>query len=589
MKNQASTSAKELIPIITASSVGTLIEWYDFYIFGSLATIISTHFFPRENPTASFLATLATFAAGLVVRPFGSLFFGRLGDMIGRKYTFMITMVIMGGSTFAIGLIPSYDTIGFWAPMIILILRLLQGLAIGGEYGGAATFVAEHAPENRRGFWTSWIQTTVIFAFIASIVVIIATKMVMDKSSWESWGWRIPFLASIILLFISVWIRRNMRESPLFLKAKAEGRISVNPIKESFGNKSNLKVVLLALFGLTMGVAAGGWATVLYAQTFLIKTMQLDFDQSNRVVMIGIFLASSFAIFFGWLSDRIGRKPLLMLSLLLAVFLIRPIYGEMYRTTDLKSKVEDLRKSDTQSKREAMSMPNADSLFTFTTHHYYTDGTIREKIQRDVIINQKKEKTEITAATIANHSDFKKLVVLVFLLSLINSLAYGPLAAFLVEIFPLKIRYTSLSLPYHIGYGIFGGMSQVISTYLISRAFDTHRTDFYLAGLSYPIVIMSISLAIGVLYIKENKRSFFNPGIELINLNKLRQWLGILWILLGLAAAYFGVFQLGIPKITSGKQEDLIFGIIVMVIITPIASVGLIIFGKYALEGEYTS
>ncbi|HZZ75260.1 MAG TPA: MFS transporter, partial [Puia sp.] len=567
---------------------GTLIEWYDFYIFGSLATIISTHFFPRENPTASFLATLATFAAGLVVRPFGSLFFGRLGDMIGRKYTFMITMVIMGGSTFAIGLIPSYDTIGFWAPVIILILRLLQGLAIGGEYGGAATFVAEHAPVNRRGFWTSWIQTTVIFAFITSIVVIIATKMVMDKSSWESWGWRIPFLASILLLFISVWIRRNMRESPLFLKAKTEGRISVNPIKESFGNKTNMKVVLLALFGLTMGVAAGGWATVLYAQTFLIKTMQLDFDQANRIVMIGIFLASLFTIFFGWLSDRIGRKPLLMFSLLLAVLLIRPIYGEMYRTIDLNSKVEDFGKT-IQSKRESVSISNSDSLFTFTTLRYYTDGTIREGIQKDVIRNQKKEKTEITSATIVNHSDFKKLVVLVFLLSLINSVAYGPLAAFLVEMFPLKIRYTSLSLPYHIGYGIFGGMSQVISTYLISRAFDTHRTDFYLAGLSYPIVIMSISLVIGVLYIKENRRSFFNPSIEFFNLNKLRRWLGILWIFLGLAAAYFGIFQLGIPKITSGKQEDLIFGIIVMLIITPIASVGLIIFGKYALEGEYTS
>ncbi|HEX3768176.1 MAG TPA: hypothetical protein VHT72_07345, partial [Puia sp.] len=306
------------------------------------------------------------------------------------------------------------------------------------------------------------------------------------------------------------------------------------------------------------------------------------------VVMIGIFLASLFTIFFGWLSDRIGRKPLLMFSLLLAVLLIRPIYGEMYRTTDLNSKVEDFGKT-IQSKRESVSISNSDSLFTFTTLRYYTDGTIREGIQKDVIRNQKKEKTEITSATIVNHSDFKKLVVLVFLLSLINSVAYGPLAAFLVEMFPLKIRYTSLSLPYHIGYGIFGGMSQVISTYLISRAFDTHRTDFYLAGLSYPIVIMSISLVIGVLYIKENRRSFFNPGIEFFNWNKLRRWLGILWIFLGLAAAYFGIFQLGIPKITSGKQEDLIFGIIVMLIITPIASVGLIIFGKYALEGEYTS
>ena len=589
VKSGIRTSVKELVSIIAASSVGTLIEWYDFYIFGSLATIISTQFFPKEIPTASFLATLATFAAGLVVRPFGSLFFGRLGDIIGRKYTFMITMVIMGGSTFAIGLIPSYDTIGFWAPLIILILRLLQGLAIGGEYGGAATFVAEHAPAHKRGFWTSWIQTTVILGFITSIVVIVTTKMVMDKSSWEMWGWRVPFLASIILLLISVWIRRNMSESPLFVKAKAEGRTSVNPIKESFGNRANMKFVLLALFGMTMGVAAGGWATVLYAQTFLIRTMQVDFDQANRIVMTGIFIASFATIFFGWLSDRIGRKPLLMLSLLLAVVFIRPIFGEMYQTTNLKLKVENVEKKQIQSGQEMLPQPGAGSLYTSTTRRYYTDGTIREETQKHLIRNDIKEKSEATGATIVTRAAFGKLVFLVFLLSMINAMAYGPLAAFLVEMFPLKIRYTSLSLPYHIGYGIFGGMSQVISTYLIARALDAHRTDYYLAGLSYPVVVMSVSFVIGVLYIKETTRSFLNPAVAFINWNKLKQGLGILWILLGLAAAYFGIFQLGIPKISSGRQEDIIFGIIVMFVVTPIASVGLISFGKYALDGEYNT
>jgi hypothetical protein len=278
-----------------------------------------------------------------------------------------------------------------------------------------------------------------------------------------------------------------------------------------------------------------------------------------------------------------------MLSLLLAVLLMRPIFGEMYRTTDLKSKVENIGRTYIQTRHEATTEPNDDSLFIFTTHHYYTDGTIREEIKKDVIRNEKKEKTEVSEATIVNQTAFRKLVLLVFLLSLINSLAYGPLAAFLVEMFPLKIRYTSMSLPYHIGYGIFGGMSQVISTYLISRAYDAHRVDFYLAGLSYPIVIMSISLAIGVLYINESKRSLLNLAFEFINWNKLKQWLGIVWIFLGLAAAYLGIFQMGIPKITSGKQEDLIFGIIVMVVITPIASIGLITFGKYALDGEYNT
>lgn len=268
---QTKTSTKELAKVITASSVGTIIEWYDFYIFASLATIVSTRFFPKENPIAAFLATLATFSAGLVVRPFGALFFGRLGDLIGRKYTFMITLLLMGSSTFAIGLVPEYKTIGFFAPLTILILRLLQGLAIGGEYGGAATFVAEHSPTGKRGFWTSWIQTTTTFGLVISMGVILISKSSMSTNTWEDWGWRIPFLASAFMVIISLWIRKNMKESPLFAKAKAEGKTSANPLKESFGNKANLRVVLLALFGLMMGLGVVGYSASFYSQKFSYK------------------------------------------------------------------------------------------------------------------------------------------------------------------------------------------------------------------------------------------------------------------------------------------------------------------------------
>ena len=589
MEPESKASVKELSTIITASSVGTLIEWYDFYIFGSLATIISSHFFPKENPAAAFLATLATFAAGLVVRPFGSLFFGRLGDMIGRKYTFMITIVIMGGSTFAIGLVPSYSQIGFWAPVIILILRLLQGLAIGGEYGGAATFVAEHAPQTKRGFWTSWIQISAALGFILSISVIIVTKMVMTSSAWESWGWRIPFFASVILLWISIWIRKNMRESPLFVKAKAEGKTSSNPLKESFGNRTNLKLVLLALFGMTMGVGVGGWATVIYAQPFLIKTMHVDFDQANQIVIIGTFLGTGTLIFFGWLSDRIGRKPLLLLSLLLAVFFLRPIFGEMYRTTDTLRKLEDASGFSIEKTTERAPTPDGLSKATTKWRHLFTDGTVSLETKNEIYRNGHIDTTESSQSTVVPPADFRKLIMLVFFLSLINSMAYGPLAAFMVDLFPLKIRYTSLSLPYHIGYGIFGGMSQVISTYLIGKAQNAHQVNYYLAGLTYAIVIMSVSFVIGLLYIRENGKSIPARSSAVQNWNKFKQWMGIVWMMLGLAAGYFGIFQLGIPKITSGKQEDLIFGIIMMIIITPIASLGLFTFGKFAWDGEYDS
>jgi MFS family permease len=579
------TSTKELISIITASSVGTLIEWYDFFVFGSLSVIISTQFFPKDNPAAAFLATLATYAAGLVVRPFGALFFGRLGDLIGRKYTFMVTLLLMGGSTFAIGLVPTYQTIGFMAPVIILILRLLQGLAIGGEYGGAATFVAEHSPVGKRGFWTSWIQICSSLATLLTLVVIFILKKSMGNTAWEDWGWRLPFLISIFMMGISVYIRKGMAESPLFAKAKAEGKTSTNPLKESFGNKANLKLVLLALFGLMVGMGAMAWSSIYYAQTYFTRFMFIDYDQVNTIIISGISFSFGFNIFFGWLSDRVGRKPLIVLSLLLAVSCYRPMFEAMYQTVNLSHKVENLSAEKMETKTESISAASKDSMLTTTTHRFYTDGTWATEIKKE-----QNGKVELTKIITINSTDKWKLIFMLFLLLFILGMSFGPLAAFLVEMFPLKIRYSSMSLPFHIGGGIFGGLCPVIATYMIQKDKLGNVSDYYLSGLNYPLVLMGLTLLIGVLYLKESadvKPVISFPSIPSKILNKVKQYLGIVWIVLGLAAAYFGVIILGLPKINSGIQDDLIFGIIVLFFITPITTIGLCLFGKYALSKEY--
>lgn len=582
---ETKTKTKELVAIIAASTVGTLIEWYDFFIFGSLASIISTQFFPKENATASFLATLATFAAGFVVRPFGALFFGRLGDMIGRKYTFMVTLILMGGATFAIGLVPTYETIGFFAPLTVLILRLLQGLAIGGEYGGAAIYVAEHSPAHTRGFWTSWIQTTAATALVISLGVILITKSSMQAATWEAWGWRIPFLISIFLVGVSVYIRKNMAESPLFAKAKAEGKTSANPLKDSFANKQSLKTVLLVLFSLAMGQGVATYASVFYSQSFLLKVMYIDFDQANTVVMIALLLGTPLYVFFGWLSDRIGRKIIFVTSMFLVVVGYRPVYEQIYQTTNLEHKTEIASNTQIDTKQEVL--PNADSLITTTTQRFYTDGTSFQEVKKSTISAGKIGKTEVAKTIKINDIDKWTLIFLIFLLMIVVAMAYGPIAAFLVELFPLKIRYTALSLPYHIGTGIFGGLTPVIATYLAGKASDAHVSDYYLAGMTYPVLITSISLVMGLLYLKENKSEQFEEPTTSAKVNKPKRLLGIVWILLGLAAAYFGIMELGLPKIMSGKQDDLIFGLIMLFLITPIATVGLLIMGKYALQGEY--
>lgn len=581
--NQDKTSGKKLIPIIAASSAGTLIEWYDFYIFGSLATIISTQFFPKENPVAAFLATLATFSAGFVVRPFGALVFGKMGDIIGRKYTFMITLILMGGSTIAIGLVPGYQSIGFVAPLIVLILRLLQGLAIGGEYGGAATYVAEHSPVKQRGFWTSWIQSCSAIALVLSISAILIIKNLMSQSSWESWGWRLPFLVSVFLVFVSVYMRRRMAESPLFAKAKAEGKTSSNPLKESFGNKANLKIVLLAFLGLTVGGGSMGYVGF-YAQSFMLKIMLLDYSQANTIIIIGMLLGIPFFFFFGWLSDKIGRKYILLTGMLLGIISFRPIFSGMYQVSNIQHKTEI--KSAIKIHTDTETLQESDAIITTTTQHFYTDGTILTEIKKGITASGTRETDLQKTVTLSNAAKWK-LIFFIFLLEFIFTVSYGPLAAFIVEMFPLKIRYTSISLPYHFGYGIFGGMTPYLATYLVLKASEANQSEYYLAGLTYPIVLMSVSLVIGLLYLKENKTE---PSLKIVNAsktNQLKKWLGIVWISLALATAWFGIFKMGIPKIMSGKQEDIVFGIIMMIVITPVAVIGLFLFGKYCLQGEY--
>ena len=581
-------STKGIWKVITASSLGTMIEWYDFYIFGSLAVVLSTKFFPTDNPTAAFLSTLATFAAGFVVRPFGALFFGRLGDLIGRKYTFMVTLLIMGGATFLIGCIPSYQTIGYLAPLLVLLLRLLQGLALGGEYGGAATYVAEHAPKNQKGYWTSWIQITATAGLFLSLLVILLTKGLLSKEAFEEWGWRVPFWISIFMVIISYVIRKNMDESPAFAKAKTEGKTSLNPLKESFNNRLNLKFILLALFGATMGQGVVWYTGQFYAMSFMKTVQNIDSSQVDTLLVIALLLGTPFFVLFGWLSDKIGRKAIMMTGLLLAVFLYRPIYREMYLLTDAKTMKESGNSlvSDgckvidspvasilTESDKADPSIKNSkvfivtkmDSLFSSGAifHYTKTDTLFLDKaLAFDLNINAKKEvwlkydaknsngdfihtsvklKNSLKAGdtpagvdtihcgslrqfadgkSIHKSHEFGKskianlivtknitsnvkwyLVFLVFIQVLFVTMVYGPIAAFLVEMFPVKIRYTSMSLPYHVGNGIFGGLLPAISTYFVTTAKNIGNPEFYLEGLWYPIGIAAVCFIIGMIYI----------------------------------------------------------------------------------------
>ena len=500
-------SAKEKNPIwkvIGASSVGTLIEWYDFYIFGSLAPIIAAQFFPKSDPTAALLATLATFAAGFIVRPFGALVFGRLGDLVGRKYTFLVTLIPMGGSTFAIGLVPGYEKIGFAAPIIILLLRLIQGLALGGEYGGAATYVAEHAPPEKRGYYTSWIQTTATLGLLLSLGIILGTRNSLDRDSmlsvqkFEDWGWRIPFLLSILLVGVSVYIRLRMKESPLFTEIKAAGKISTNPLRESFIHKANLKMVLLALFGMVMGQGVVWYTGQFYAQTFLENVCKLDFGQTRTILISAIVMATPFFILFGWWSDKAGRKWIMLAGMLLAVSTYRPIYRQMLSMSDTRDQqaITALNRVD----RTVMPANGTDySVAHVSSFTHYENGIVEKNVRRDTLFNDNRPSgTGIGKMSRELPTDkYWQMVFWVFLQILYVTMVYGPIAAFLVELFPTRIRYTSMSLPYHIGNGVFGGLTPFIALLL-----TTIFKDDPLVGLWYPIGVAVVCLIIGTLYVK---------------------------------------------------------------------------------------
>jgi MFS family permease len=487
--------------VITASSMGTMIEWYDFYIFGMLAKTISTQFFPEGNSTAALLSTLAIFAAGFIVRPFGALVFGRLGDIIGRKYTFLLTLVLMGGSTFLIGCVPSYKTIGIAAPLIVLLLRLLQGLALGGEYGGAATYVAEHAPIGKRGFYTSWIQTTATLGLFVALGVILLVKSNMSDASFvaEWGGWRYPFWISILLVGLSIYIRMKMSESPIFSKLKAEGKTSANPLKESFRNKANFKMVLLALFGAVMGQGVVWYTGQFYAQSFLETKCNIEFEQSRTIMLWAILFATPFFVFWGWLSDKIGRKWIMMAGLALAIFTYRPIFSEFLKDTKINQLA--IQKNDFITRKGEMYKAPGDSLIIAEQAFVYTNGLINKMKYIDTVLWSERKfeprRTIISTQKTLPNSTYWKFIFLIFILILYVTMVYGPIAAFLVEMFPTKIRYTSMSLPYHIGNGVFGGLVPFIGLLL-----TTTFTDDPLVGLWYPIGVAALCLIIGVVYLR---------------------------------------------------------------------------------------
>jgi MFS family permease len=434
----------KLPEIITAASAGTVIDWYDFYIFGSLSFVISPLFFPNAagDPIQSLLVTLLTFWIGFAVRPFGAIVFGRIGDLIGRKYTFLITLVIMGGATTAIGLIPTYAAIGIAAPLILVLLRILQGLALGGEYGGAAIYVAEHAPDGKRGYYTSWIQTTATVGLFVSLAVVLITRLSLGTETFAAWGWRIPFLLSFILVLGSLYIRMRLRESPLYSALKEAGKTSTQPLKESLGSARNWKLIALALFGATAGQGVVWYTGQFYALTFLQTALKVDLVTANTVVSVALLLGTPLFLVFGRLSDRIGRKKIMMAGMLLAAVLYVPIYWLM---------------------SQMVTLPPAGSPATATS-------------------------TNVNAVA---------LTLLVFVQVVFVTMVYGPIAAFLVELFPARIRYTSLSLPYHIGNGVIGGLVPFISTAIVAE------TGNIFMGLAYPITIAVICFIVGMLFLRE--------------------------------------------------------------------------------------
>ena len=534
--------------VIFASSLGTVFEWYDFYLYGSLAAIIAKQFFSGFDPSAAYIFALLAFAAGFLVRPFGALVFGRLGDMIGRKYTFLVTIVIMGAATFLVGLLPTYATIGIAAPIILVALRMLQGLALGGEYGGAATYVAEHSPNGKRGAYTAWIQTTATLGLFLSLMVILGVRNAVGEAAFAEWGWRVPFLVSILLLGVSVYIRLSMNESPAFQKMKAEGKTSKAPLSESFGQWKNLKIVILALLGLTAGQAVVWYTGQFYALFFLTTIAKVDGTTANLLIAASLVIGTPFFILFGALSDKIGRKPIIMLGCLLGAvtyFTVFPMLME-YSNPGLKKAQEssnvtvtadpatcsfqgspiareiDFVSSCDQAKRVLAQnfIPYKNVVAPAGTVASITIGTTTVT-SINATLNDKRN--GFSAESVKGIADFKKavleaakasgltakatdaamnkgmvLAILVYLVILVT-MVYGPIAAMLVEMFPTRIRYTSMSLPYHIGNGWFGGLLPTTAFAMVAATGDIYY------GLWYPVIVATGTFIIGMIFIKETK------------------------------------------------------------------------------------
>ena len=546
----AAPMTKEEKKVIFASSLGTVFEWYDFYLYGSLAAIIAKQFFSGLDPSAAFIFALLAFAAGFIVRPFGALVFGRLGDMIGRKYTFLVTILLMGVSTFVVGLLPSYASIGVAAPIILIVLRMLQGLALGGEYGGAATYVAEHAPHGRRGAYTSWIQTTATLGLFLSLMVILGTRTIIGEAEFADWGWRVPFLVSILLLAISVWIRLSMSESPAFQKMKAEGKTSKAPLSESFGQWKNLKIVILALVGLVAGQAVVWYSGQFYALFFLQNVLKVDGSTANILVAVSLIIGTPFFVVFGTLSDKIGRKPIIMAGLALAVVTYFPLFGALTeaanpklaaaqktakitvtvdpaqcsfqgspiaRDVDFTSSCDISKRSLAQASASYETIEKAgqqaviqigDKTINAPTGVLTAGGHKFDDASAKAIAAFKKDIAEaMKAAGYPPKADpipfgsgaWWKVVGILSILVLYVTMVYGPIAAMLVELFPTRIRYTSMSLPYHIGNGWFGGLMPTIAFAMVAQNGNIYH------GLWYPITIAAVTFVIGMIFVRETK------------------------------------------------------------------------------------
>jgi len=528
--------------VIFASSLGTVFEWYDFYLYGSLAAIIAKQFFSGLDAGSAFIFALLAFAAGFIVRPFGAIFFGRLGDMIGRKYTFLVTILIMGLSTFIVGILPNYASIGVAAPVILIALRLLQGLALGGEYGGAATYVAEHAPMGKRGAYTSWIQTTATLGLMLSLMVILGTRTAIGEAAFADWGWRVPFILSILLLAVSVYIRLSMNESPAFAKMKAEGKTSKSPLSESFGQWKNLKIVILALVGLTAGQAVVWYSGQFYALFFMTQALKVDGAAANIYVAISLIIGTPFFILFGTLSDKIGRKPIIMAGCLLAVLTYFPTFTALTNAANPAL-------AEAQAKNKVVVTADANECsFQFNptgTVKFTSSCDIAKQVLAAASVSYENAAgaagtpatIKIGETVIAGYSskglpadeakkkdgEFKKAVadalkaagyptkadparvdgvMVVLILSylvLLVTMVYGPIAAMLVEMFPTRIRYTSMSLPYHIGNGWFGGLLPTTAFAIVAQTGNMYN------GLWYPIIIAGATFVIGSLFVKETK------------------------------------------------------------------------------------